>query len=268
MLNNIKEEFGKLLRQTREARKMSRETLARRLGVSSKTIQSWEMGRTFLERLDVIPRLEVELGGSFSSYIAKAAGLSPGAAENAGDVCAPPEKRTASAAPPKPPVRVGPLAIKFDLAKSPLAGSGAGDELEREWVAVPLLRPGALLNGIANLSPRDVVRHVAFPGEWAPKAGVLAALRVSDSAMMPMIPLGATVIADLRPAPPEKMLGKVAVIAFIDRGVRVRRLVRSMTGERILAAGVVEYSRAMLQFRPDKGDRLLGEVVGVLAAVR
>jgi transcriptional regulator with XRE-family HTH domain len=240
--------------------------LARRLGVSPKTIQSWETGRTFLERLDVIPRLEAELGCRLSSCIAKAAGSPPGIPESAEDASLLSGETASEAPPPKQSARIGPLAIRFDLSASPLAV--AGDELERNWVAAPVLRPGALLAGIANLSPRDIVRHVAFPGEWAPKAGALAALRMGDSAMMPMIPLGATVIADMRPKAPEKMLGKVAVIGFVDRGVRVRRLVRSVTGESILASGVVEHGRAMLQFRPDKKDRILGEVIGILAAVR
>ncbi|MDR1535410.1 MAG: helix-turn-helix domain-containing protein, partial [Planctomycetota bacterium] len=48
MSKNIKFEFGRLLRQSRDAKGMSRVSLARRLGISPKTIQSWEMGRTFI----------------------------------------------------------------------------------------------------------------------------------------------------------------------------------------------------------------------------
>ncbi len=82
-----------------------------------------------------------------------------------------------------------------------------------------------------------------------------------------MIPLGATVIVDLRPVPLEKALGRIAALDFVGKGLRIRQVKRDMAGERYFGASITEHGRAQMQIRPSKGDRVLGEIVGVLAHI-
>lgn len=294
MAKDIKAEFGRLMRLSRDAKGMSRATLAMRLGISPKTIQSWEMGRTFIERLDLIPQLEAELECSLSSLIARATGAanSPPPASAASGM---PGTLSAMAASPSFPAdtvstamaveghhlmgsasqqrlltRPGPLSPKFTLAPAHAQGVSAFDSerLELEWVSLPMVKPGAALNPVFEIQPKDILRHVIIPREWVPRAGVLVAVRMGDSAMMPMIPLGAIVVIDLRPLALDKTLGKVAALDFSGKGLRIRKVVRGeTTGERYFGASVTDHGRARMPIRPDKGDRVLGEVVGILAPV-
>jgi len=55
---SIKKSFGEKLKLARMAVGYSRAKLAAQLGVSSKTIQSWETGRTFPENMALIPMIE------------------------------------------------------------------------------------------------------------------------------------------------------------------------------------------------------------------
>lgn len=270
MPKDIKAEFGRLMRLSRDAKGMSRATLAMRLGISPKTIQSWEMGRTFIERLDLIPQLEAELECSLSSLIAKATGATvAGIAAPVGSPephAAFEELQMGSASQQRLLTRPGPLSPKFTLSTAAAAAfNGDGDKLEIEWVSVPLLKPAALLSPVFETQPRDILRHVLIPREWVPRAGVLVAVRMGDSAMMPMIPLGATVVVDLRPVPLEKALGKIAALDFVGKGLRIRQVRRDMAGERYFGASITEHGRAQMPIREPKGDRILGEVVGVLA---
>jgi transcriptional regulator with XRE-family HTH domain len=65
----MKQRFGKTLRKARDSNRLSRAKLGEMLGVSMKTIQSWEMGRTFPEDLDLIPDLENFLGIRFDRIL-------------------------------------------------------------------------------------------------------------------------------------------------------------------------------------------------------
>ena len=58
MAPTIKQIFGKMLRKARDNKGLSRGTLADRLGISPKTVQSWEEGRTFIANLSLIPILD------------------------------------------------------------------------------------------------------------------------------------------------------------------------------------------------------------------
>ena len=270
MPKDIKAEFGRLMRLSRDAKGMSRATLAMRLGISPKTIQSWEMGRTFIERLDLIPQLEAELECSLSTLIAKATGATVNntavVAETVGTGFD--EHQMGSASQQRLLTRPGPLSPKFNLTTAAaVAANGDADKLEIDWVSVPLMKPGAVLNPIFEAQPKDIIRHVIIPREWVPRAGVLVAVRMGDSAMMPMIPLGATVIIDLRPLPVDKALSRIAALDFAGKGLRIRRVVRDMAGDRYFGASITEHGRAQMQIRPSKGDRILGEVIGVLAHV-
>ena len=273
MPKDIKAEFGRLMRLSRDAKGMSRAALAMRLGISPKTIQSWEMGRTFIERLDLIPQLEAELECSLSTLIAKATGATvAGGNGNGGDeeiaMPAVDEMQMGTASQQRLLTRPGPLSPKFNLTTAAaVAANGDSDRLEIEWVSVPMLKPNAVLNPICDIQPKDIIRHVIIPREWVPRAGVLVAVRMGDSAMMPMIPLGATVVIDLRPVSLEKAISRIAAIEFAGKGLRIRRVVRDMAGERYYGASITEHGRAQIQIRPPKGDRILGEVIGVLAAV-
>lgn len=53
----IRKRFGEKFRLARDDASLSRAKLAKKLGISPKTIQSWEMGRTFIEDLSLIPKL-------------------------------------------------------------------------------------------------------------------------------------------------------------------------------------------------------------------
>lgn len=273
MPKDIKAEFGRLMRLSRDAKGMSRATLAMRLGISPKTIQSWEMGRTFIERLDLIPQLEAELECSLSTLIAKATGATVASPQpvpevagngngNASDV------QMGSASQQKLLTRPGPLSPKFNLSTAAaIAANGDAEKFEIEWVSVPLMKPNAVLSPIFETQPKDILRHVIIPREWVPRAGVLVAVRMGDSAMMPMIPLGATVVIDLRPIPLEKALSRIAALEFAGKGLRIRRVVREMGNDRYYGASITEHGRAQIQLRTEKGDRILGEVIGILAPV-
>jgi hypothetical protein len=133
--------------------------------------------------------------------------------------------------------------------------------------AAPLVKPAALLNPIANLKPREVLGHIVFPMSWVPRAGIIAATRMGDSAMLPMIPLGATVVIDMRPCPLEKSVGLIAAICYAGRGLRIRRIEKSMTEDRYFGVSVTEHARAKMPIRPDKEDRIVGLVVGAMAQI-
>jgi len=57
----IKKSFGEKMKIARKLAGYSRAKLAVELGVSSKTIQSWETGRTFPENMSLVPIIEKKL---------------------------------------------------------------------------------------------------------------------------------------------------------------------------------------------------------------
>jgi DNA-binding transcriptional regulator YiaG len=59
---SIKKSFGEKMKISRKIAGYSRAKLAVELGVSSKTIQSWETGRTFPENMSLVPIIETKLG--------------------------------------------------------------------------------------------------------------------------------------------------------------------------------------------------------------
>jgi hypothetical protein len=224
------------------------------------------MGRTFIEQLELIPILEAELECSLSTFIGRAAGGSivppahSGAAGNLGPL------QIGTAGQQKLATRLGPLKPMFTIVAAP--GEGAEKEPYGDFlVAAPLVKPSALLKPISTLKAREIIRHVVIPGDWVSRANVIAAVRMGDSAMMPMIPLGATVVVDMRPAPLEKMLGRIAAIGFANRGFRIRRVVRNMTSDRYFGASVTEHARAQMPILEERGDQILGRVIGILSPI-
>ena len=272
MPKNIKTEFGRLMRLSRETMGMSRATLAIRLGISPKTIQSWETGRTFIERLDLIPQLEAELECSLSTLIAKATGTTvavvPAAQQETTNTAVMDEHQMGSTSQQRLPTRPGPLSPKFTLdTTASVASNSEVGEAEIEWVSVPMLKPKTLLGLIFEPHPCDILRQVIIPREWVPRASVLVAVRMGDSAMMPMIPLGATVIIDLCPVPVEKSISRITALEFAGKGLRIRRVIHDMASNRYYGASITEHGRAPMHIRPSKGDRVLGKVIGVMASV-
>jgi len=59
---SIKKSFGEKMKLARSMTGYSRQKLSVELGVSSKTIQSWETGRTFPENMSLVPVIEQKLG--------------------------------------------------------------------------------------------------------------------------------------------------------------------------------------------------------------
>lgn len=82
----IKSRFGKLFKAEREKlrsrslkkdgskvnRNMSRREMAEILNVSPKTIQSWEMGRTFIDKLLLIPKIYYAFGIEVTALVYEA----------------------------------------------------------------------------------------------------------------------------------------------------------------------------------------------------
>jgi len=253
--NDIKKRFGKDFRTARDRKKLSRAVLGVRIGVSPKTIQSWEMGRTFIEDLSRIPEIEAELDIAIWQLIAKA--THPGR----GDIAA--ESTTAYGK--RRLVKAGPISPHFDMHTAKSKSLPALEKFENGCAAVPLLNPHAVTKPIPDLTKRDSPEYIVIPGEWIPRGGVIVAFRMGDSAMTPMIPLGATVIIDRRPLDVKKALNKVVVLNLHDKRVKIRRLIREPVTDNLAGMTALEGQRGKAMFRPDLGDTILGSVVGILA---
>jgi len=255
MSNEIKAEFGKKFREARDLKKLSRATLGVRLGISPKTIQSWEMGRTFIEDLSLIPAIESELDISVSNLIARATMINETMAAEAAPAYGP------SANPPK----AGPFAPSFTVhAMNPNIMPDEA-ELEKEFVSVPLLKPQSVLKPIPDLENDDIQSHVIIPGAWVPRGGVLVACRMGDSGMNPMIPLGAIVILDRRPSELSKMAERVVGIDAHGKGLRIRKLVSDPLTKKIWGMTTIEGRRGKFEYREDMGDKVIGRVVGIMS---
>lgn len=274
----IKLAFGQALRAARDAKKISRATLAIRLGISPKTIQSWEMGRTFIEELGLIPEIESELDISISRLIAlamtgHATTLPPepkGRAESELDIdglsadepVVPAYGSPAAVARSRP--RPGPLPLftnRLDQLPEP------GEDVFNSWMTVPMLTTEAILRGVSELSPKDVVTHLIVPAAWTPRGGVMVACRMRDSSLEPTVPQGAALILDMRPLPPEKAIGKLVALRLAQKGLRIRRLIQDTATNRLYGAPAIEHSRGRMPFRPEHGDEVIGRVMGVVSEV-
>ena len=247
----IKADFGKRLRKARDAKRFSRQVLGVRLGVSPKTIQSWEMGRTFIENLSLIPAIERELEISISSLIDEATC-------NTGPVLnepTPPEyggKRRGM------PV-VGPLALSFNL----IAEKGEIDP--QDFRAVPVIKPLTLADDVAKLQRKDILSHTVIPAEWVPRGSVILATRMADSTLEPMIPHGSLVIIDRREQDPDKCVGQAVVMLIHNKGIRIRMLEEGARRGLFEGAPFGNNRRGRIPYQPEKGDRVIGRVVGVMS---
>jgi len=241
----IKCEFGRQFRKIRDDRDQSRAELAARLGISPKTIQSWEMGRTFLEDLSLIPALEAELGITLSDLINLALASVGGQGDPNADA--------------KARCRVGPLPVHFDLHGATLPSE---DKLADAVVAVPLVSPEKVEIPVAELKPKDIQGHILVPADQIPRGSLLVATRMGDSSLDPMVPLGGIVVIDRRNHPMEFLEHRFVAFQVHDRGMRLRRLERNPEGKGWIGLSQMEESRGTFAYAPEeKGDRILGHAV-------
>lgn len=258
MLNQtIKEEFGRHLRNARDTRKLSRAALGLRLGISPKTIQSWEMGRTFIEDLALIPAIETELSISVSQLISQALGGGK-VSDSAGEETYEPIAIDT----PRP----GPLHPRINVVSTNVDTETIIDERNLDVVVVPMIRESACEKPVSQLTKSDIERHVSIPFDWVPRGGVLIACRMNDSGMDPTIHLGAIIIVDRRPpSTPEKFIDRIVMMYLNRRGVRVRRLTQDIDTKELEGQTAIPNRRGKVQFKPEIGDKILGKIVGVLA---
>ncbi len=260
MSSQIKLEFGRRFREARDAKKLSRAALGLRLGISPKTIQSWEMGRTFIEDLSLIPAIQAELDISVSDLIAEST-----TATGLNRVAEQPAAYGSRGARSQEMAKAGPVTPRLTIQV--LAPEKAVDEklLTAETVAVPVLRPTSSTKNVSQLTVGDIASYALIPTEWVPRGGVLVAFRMSDSSMAPMIPLGAVVIVDRRAVETEKVGNKVVAMFLQSKGLRIRRFVRDPLSGVMMGLPVIEGRRGKCSFRPDLGDQIIGRIVGILA---
>jgi transcriptional regulator with XRE-family HTH domain len=255
--STLKHEFGKRFRAAREDHKLSRAALAVRLGISPKTIQSWEMGRTFIENLSLIPAIEAELNTTFAELLGQ---VESGAAQKVAEA-PPPYGATAK---PSDRAAAGPLrpvfAIAGEMDKKTLEAK------EAEYLAAPLLKPGSANKDVAELLQKDIKNYVLFPRQWATRGRVLVAYRMADSALTPAVPQGSHVLVDRRTTSAKRLEGRFAALWLADRGMRLRQIELDPDG----AVHGVPYgsnTRGAVAVRPDRGDEILGKVLGFVSPV-
>lgn len=257
MSENIKVEFGRRFRAARDAKKMSRAALGIRLGISPKTIQSWEMGRTFIEKLSLIPSIEAELGISISAMIENAT--------KGGEMMAAEAPAVYTGKAKKARLCAGPLPVTVNVVPEKVGKAFSAEELGNKLIAVPLLKPSAAHKDIPELTTKDVADYTVIPGAITPRCGVLVAFRMSDSSMVPMIPLDGTVIVDRRKVEIPQVFNKVVAIYIKGKGLRIRRLIKEHVSGKMYGMTALEGQRGRLPFRPEKGDFVIGKVIGVFA---
>jgi len=228
----FRDKFGQLFRNAREKKRLSRAVLGDRLGISPKTIQSWEMGRTFIEKLDLIPLIEEELDVSIGGILSEASGR----------------------------IKVPDMHVR--KAKPLTFAVNAKADLDSScWTAVPLVKP-------ANKEETDpakirwkVLDYVLVPQDWiAGRQRNLMAVRMQGRRMGPTIPEHACVVFECQRAPYERWQDTIVVAFIKDKGIRVRY---ARTEPDKVVLGLHGYRKGRFTLR--KGtDRILGRVTGML----
>ena len=103
-----------------------------------------------------------------------------------------------------------------------------------------------------------------MPARWVPRAGILVAFRMKDAGLTPRVPRGAMVLVDQRPLAVEKLANRLAAVWIQGKGLRLRQIVRLSSG-RYLAQSLAPGNRGAFPFRPERGDRIIGRLRGVVA---
>jgi len=130
-----------------------------------------------------------------------------------------------------------------------------------------MIKPGCANKDVSELTRRDIFRYVLYPAEWVPRGRVIVAYRMSDSALVPAIPQGGTAIIDRRAKDVERLKGEFAAIWLHDRGLRIRQIDIADDG-RIYGKPYGNRKRGLIAIKPEKGDEILGQVLGVMAPLR
>ncbi len=253
----LKSEFGKRFRTARDAKKLSRAALGQRLGISPKTIQSWEMGRTFVENLSLIPAIEAELGVRFAYLMAQDYGDAK-VAEPGAPAYGTAKSRKGAATDDR--AITGPATVALHLLDADKATTA---ELEKAYVASPVVKPKSARKKVADLTRRDIDRYCQFPGEWCPRGRVVVAFRMAGASMEPAIMQGALVLVDRRSIAPERLHGRFAALWIEGRGLRIRRVSVDPDGT-VHGRPEDPKRRGAVVLDEEAGDQILGRVLGVL----
>ena len=258
--NEIKEDFGRLLRAARDAKGLSRQVLSARLGVSPKTVQSWEMGRTFIEKLSLFPLIERELGISLSEIIEKAM-----LHESGKGVKKASEKRAKYGK--KQPLttevsETTPITFAFNQVRtSTELDSGISDN----FYAIPIIKPSSIAKPVFDLKESDVTDHTIINNEWVPRGGVMIACTSSDNGLEPTIPVNSLIVVDRRELVLDKNIGRNIAIFQKGKGLKLRKLEESGKDGRFKAVTSGGKTRGSFEIKPEKGDIILGRIVAVFA---
>lgn len=257
--NEIKEDFGRRLRAARDAKGLSRQVLSARLGVSPKTVQSWEMGRTFIEKLSLFPLIERELGISLSEIIEQAMLQDSGKKT---------KKASASKASygSREPIESSvsetePVTFAFNQVR---ANVELGSEISDNYYAIPIIKPSAISKTVFDLKESDVIDHTIINKEWVPRGGVMVAFVADDSGLEPTIPVGSLIVVDRRELISEKSIGRNAAIFQKGKGLKLRKLEEGDKGG-LKAVTADGKNRGSFEIKADKGDIILGRIIAVLA---
>lgn len=247
---DIKNRFGTLFRAARDRLKISRATLSHRLGISPKTIQSWEMGRTFVEDLSLVPLIEAELGISFHDIVEVA--LNSDADSSIKDASG---RMT--------PAGHNRITMPL-LTPEPLDLDA--DTVSAAYKAIPEVAPATLETKVRELKGSQILGHIPVPDEWCPRGGVVVATRIHDKNMELMYPKDTILILDLRHLPLEKSVGRTVILKKAGKSSPIIRIVTNdlVTGKYFgTCAGGSR--KGLVSIDTDAGDRILARVVGFMA---
>ena len=206
----LKKILGRRLRSARDLKGLSRQVLSARLGVSPKTVQSWEMGRTFIEKLSLFPLIERELGISLSEIIEEAMLKKSGkTSKKASESKAKYGKTIANT----DAIETNPVVFSFNQVKT---NSELNTECSKDYYAIPVIKPSSISKPVFDLKDSDVIDHTIISKDWIPRGGVMIACNNADNGMEPTIPADSLIIIDRRELILEKSIGRN--IAIFQKG--------------------------------------------------
>ena len=232
--------IGRQLKAARCRSGLSRTALGARVGVSPKTIQSWEIGRTFIENLSILPALERELSVNVGALLNQLIGS---------------RRRNE---PEEQGIHARPVVVEVVDATEQAS-------ITRTWVAVPVVEPKG-----KDLPPAPEMRlrvreHIPVPLLWSGlrRHRNLMAFCMRDRQMEPFVPHMATVVVDgSLPTVDDYEDGSVVAAYLAGRGIRIRFLRRSAEGRLTL----VPVSGNVGRFRVSPpADRIFGRLLGITA---
>ena len=254
--NEIKEDFGKRLRAARDARGLSRQVLSARLGVSPKTVQSWEMGRTFIEKLSLFPLIERELGISIAQIIEEA--MLP-ETTNTKRVA---EPQAAYGSNKQDNEEDQPLTFGYSQVKASIEFSAESSD---KFAAIPVIKADSLGKEVHDLTESDVINHTVISREWVPRGGLMIAFKAEDNGLEPTVPANSIVVIDRRPVNLDKIYGKNVAVIQKNKALKLRKIEEGKNKNSFRAVPANGKSRGSFELKFDKGDRILGKIIAVFS---